>query len=587
MKISILPLLFLLLISPVHGAQRLPSYPEPVQAYTAGMNLPENVARLKISVFSESSIGEKNVRLGSLVVCSAIACYRPETPTYFNLQDTSGKTNKPIADFQIPVSTINEIYFTDVNGGAVVTGSIKLEPALKLEKGFHGAEVMLILSKQGIGNQTKFQPARSSSVMIAKTSTSVYYSPYSEAVVTLPLGVTLTIPKDALSAPQIFSVNVHDTGDKFPMVDIYPYVTLKKPAILESQIIIRALEPASKVGRTPSPSPSGVSTNSIKSNAITRDAPQSFRKTIFKTGVIKSSSSFDGGSAGIAASSTSALATTSTSSCASILGDPLNQTIINNALTQGNGVVYINWCENIPPYAHIAITNLNDSRIRYSIPTVLDPAPSPWIQDYVMLKQITEGAGYSIVKVNGTVWTGDEGTSANQHGRINGFFISTQSYSLGSNVAGGGNGQGHPTYDGPKFAMTITYSGPPYGINFGMGYQSLPPPYIGDYANMISSSTSVVKDGVCATAGTENRWSAVGASGGRMMMISSTSDGTTSAAELCPLFLTMQMPNALRLDGGPSTAMVIDNALKNPNTGLAYFKYGNMRRIAFPLRISY
>ena len=42
-------------------------------------------------------------------------------------------------------------------------------------------------------------------------------------VAALPFGATLIIPAGALDKPQIFHVGVSDTGDVFPVIDIYPY----------------------------------------------------------------------------------------------------------------------------------------------------------------------------------------------------------------------------------------------------------------------------------------------------------------------------------------------------------------------------
>lgn len=105
--------------------------------------------------------------------------------------------------------------------------------------------------------------------------------------------------------------------------------------------------------------------------------------------------------------------------------------------------------------------------------------------------------------------------------------------------------------------------------------------------NLVSSSTSVVKNGVCATSVDSNRWSAIGAntSTGEIVLVSSTSSGTTTAADLCAVFKAFGINNALRLDGGPSAAMVISGAHLNPLSGAYYLKYGNSRYIAYPIRV--
>ena len=71
-----------------------------------------------------------------------------------------------------------------------------------------------------------------------------------------------------------------------------------------------------------------------------------------------------------------------------------------------------------------------------------------------------------------------------------------------------------------------------------------------------------------------------------MMFISSTSDGKTSAAELCAVLKALLIKNALRLDGGPSAALIVSGQVLNELNGFAGYKYGRLRHIAYPLRIS-
>ena len=87
---------------------------------------------------------------------------------------------------------------------------------------------------------------------------------------------------------------------------------------------------------------------------------------------------------------------------------------------------------------------------------------------------------------------------------------------------------------------------------------------------MLSSSTSIVRDGQCAQDALTTRWSAFGTDGkGRSVFISSTSLGQTHVDELCRVFLALGIPNAIRLDGGPSTAMTVDGRLLNPLVSLS------------------
>ncbi|WWT74135.1 phosphodiester glycosidase family protein [Lautropia mirabilis] len=88
---------------------------------------------------------------------------------------------------------------------------------------------------------------------------------------------------------------------------------------------------------------------------------------------------------------------------------------------------------------------------------------------------------------------------------------------------------------------------------------------------VLSSSTSIVRDGQCAQDALTTRWSAFGTDGkGRSVFISSTSQGRTHVDELCRVFLALGIPNAIRPDGGPSATMTIEGRLLNPLVSLSH-----------------
>jgi len=51
--------------------------------------------------------------------------------------------------------------------------------------------------------------------------------------------------------------------------------------------------------------------------------------------------------------------------CLEMLNSPVNMAGVEAAFPN-NGVVYINWCENVPPYATFVYVNLNDVRVKYA-----------------------------------------------------------------------------------------------------------------------------------------------------------------------------------------------------------------------------
>lgn len=179
------------------------------------------------------------------------------------------------------------------------------------------------------------------------------------------------------------------------------------------------------------------------------------------------------------------------------------------------------------------------------------------------------------------MWEGDRGFFPWDKGAALGI-VRANGTPLGDNLPLGGTNCPSCKLAGDKFVMA-------YGSDKAMpAFGTITSPgSLGIYTtNVVSSSTSVVDNGTCQTPGGENRWSAVGAHNGRMLLVSSTKDGTTSAAELCPVFKALLFTNALRLDGGPSASMIVSGELLNRLNGKDYIKYGLSRRVAYPLRIS-
>lgn len=393
-----------------------------------------------------------------------------------------------------------------------------------------------------------------------------------------------------------------DVGAEFPLIDIYPYLDLRIPASLETTRIVRAASSVSnRPVRVPSPPPPNMRGISSRLNPMIAAAkPSKVNLALNRTGVVNSHK-FESATVEGLVSQPSIASTSGVSQCLTLLNDPRTLGLLDSYIGQ-NGVVNVNWCENSPPYIHIKYISLEDPRIKFRLLTQeVDQTRAT-----LALKKITEFSPYAITAVNGATWQGDEGVYDNEHGFAN-YWVKTmwsKSLDVGTNRTVGGHSPagtwlGYYPEAGPVFGMSwasvnyasYTAATGPYNVVFGMSNinsSNQPPPIApGNWDAMVSTTTSVVRDGVCQTPGGESRWSAVGANQRRMVMVSSTSSGTTSAAELCPVFKALGINNALRLDGGPSAAMIMDGVVSNPLTGLYWIKYGNLRRIAYPLNVGW
>jgi hypothetical protein len=231
-------LLTTMLLSATTSIWSAPSrYPIELDDYSSSSAVKDGSIRLRVSVADGTGIRERSVRVGNVIVCSSSTCYKAASKGSIDLQDTSRATAAIVADAVLPVTTITDLYFSDVTGGSRVGGHLKLRSPLILEKGFHGAELLVVLSKRTVSKNTLYVPEQVASSYFNQGSHLVRYVPRIPTIATLPMGATLSIPSGALARPAIFSVAVHDVGEAYPMVDIYPELKLQKAATLHASMI--------------------------------------------------------------------------------------------------------------------------------------------------------------------------------------------------------------------------------------------------------------------------------------------------------------------------------------------------------------
>lgn len=553
-------------------AANLPFYPQSVDTLQPGEAPKNGYTRLKMSVSLDEHSPDDHVHIGYVSVCSNTACYRSSTQNYINLYDTHEGKSEPLSEMALPYTEIRSIHFESVSGPKSIAGDIVLDSPLSLEAGFQGSEILIILKKTPDTKDHIYRPIATASNLLRPDGLSVYYNPRFGTVSLLKLEGRFSIFPGATKAPQIFNIAVHDTGGRFPLFDIYPIVKLLRPASITATEIPR--DSASRSAGSGSQQENHNAPNSGRTSSIGLGSVKT-SKILFETGIIKvgdkDSSTTESVVPQLAAISSSP------STCASILSDPANKSIVSAALVS-TGTVNLDVCENIAPYIHIVVTNLLEKRESFQLDTNRYNN-----SDRLALTRITSFSTGSQVEINGFTWEGDSGAFYGGLGFANGF-VQMGSIVLGNNHLGGGFAGG--TSDSNKLAFLAQPLAAPLWKE-----GSNPPLWTGVSGNsfvIVSSSTSIIKNGICATDSLTNRWSAVGSSpDARMIFISSTSGGTTSAAGLCPIFASLGVNNAIRLDGGPSAAMTIDGFHKNPLVGLDSFKYGSARYIAYALKVGY
>ena len=557
-----------------------PFYSRPIDSFKPAETLKPGQIRFRVSVTANEKMPDARVRLGALIFCSDTACYRPETPDYVNLSNTKNGTSTVIADAILPNDVIQSIYFETVAGTKTIGGEIALKNPLNLNDGYPAGELLLVLDKILDGKNIKYHPTASSGILFNESFQSIYYNPQFPVSTDLRLGSHLEIPAHALDNSQILLVAVDDVGSAFPSVDIYPEVNFRKPAKFTGHVIVREGLGGQLTTTPPVTSLPRAGASSLPPQPLPSSATVELK--IDRTGVFNLNDvNYLGSHSKINEETTG----TQGSDCISLLTSPANKQIITNSLAT-QGAAYLDWCTNIEPHIHIALVNLSDKRIRYELPLARTDADNKG-NFYLYLRPLSQWTSNSLIGLNGFTWSGDEGTALNQLALADGY-MSSAGFPYGTNRQGGGNAGGSGQSAGNKFVMGSR------GGNMGFAFYELSD--VGatfqDYTyNVVSSSTSVVKYGNCTTDSTSSRWSAAGVnlqdpSGqARIVLVSSTTSGTTTAAALCPIFKAMNITNALRMDGGPSAGITMYGRLLNPLEGIYRLKYGDARNIAYGLSL--
>lgn len=479
---------------------------------------------MRINLLSDTS---KIYNIGSIKACYVNnSCITTSLNKEINLGIKQNGDANYIGD--IPLASNNQLKSlefipTNSHFPSNVNGRISLDIPLKIDP---------LLNYQALVNlktlSSNLQPSSITVSPFRSEFQNVFYVPEKDLNIKLKSGINLNIPANALNKPQIFVVSENNVGEKIPLIDIYPYLKLNKNLTLTL--------PQETVGSRSTFASPGYSSQIISNTTST------FRESSIKI----------------------ATRAATAQSCQQIISSNINAWIQQLRGT-ANGLLRISQCENIPPYMHIVL--VDNTRTKVIVAAEKYSANSP--NNQVKLLPITDYIGVPRVKsgINGFVWDGDSGSSRGQQGTLIGNVVSGGR--VLSTAAPGKNYYNFHFFNNNTTNWQLTQG--PY--NFPANLQTA-----------VGSSTSIVKNGACSGQGNTDRWSAIGSNNNYVTaMMSSTSGSEVNDKDLCPIFQSLTMNNAIRLDGGPSAAIFWDNLHLNPLVGASKFYYGTARSVAYPL----
>lgn len=282
--------------------------------------------------------------------------------------------------------------------------------------------------------------------------------------------------------------------------------------------------------------------------------------------------------------------------CLNSISSPERQAAISSDLEQ-MGVSVLTDCVSIPPYVHMVLVEGGRGDMKFDVAFRSDPDSR--YGNKIVLSPVNSFPGFKVV-VNGFTWKGDLGDLRGGFGFAKGYAMGFDVSGrlgrtvLGSNLSSGGSVsfcqkgdfsricETTASQDTPKRTLSIS------GDFRSMWWQTNSHVIENWYSavSVISSSTSIINEGVCSSDGNVDRWTAFGSRpSGRSLFVSSTNVGRTSAVDLCRVFQVFGINNAIRLDGGSAASMAIDGRLVNDfnelDNPLEWLVFGSSRRVAY------
>lgn len=220
-----------LVVQPGSPASAPPSF----QTKQPTATVAELSAKLRLSITSNVHEPNAFARIAGISICSAAQCIDVAAPSSVPLSITSQGQSTAIAEYSLPFMDVESIRFKSLPGPGLLQGEADLPQALRLTAETSRGAVLIVAQRQGAG----FAVQSAAANYWNPEGITFFYNPTFPTVVNLPHGVKLTLPAGATSSPQVFYVAVHDTGDEYPLIDVYPQVRLVKAGRVEVPAIVR------------------------------------------------------------------------------------------------------------------------------------------------------------------------------------------------------------------------------------------------------------------------------------------------------------------------------------------------------------
>lgn len=416
----------------------------------------------------------------------------------------------------------------------------------------------------GCEGEDCLQAVSAASVPRLEGAEHVYYNPAAGSARKVKQHLDVNMPPGMLKEAEIFSVMTVDTGGMHPHVEVAPGVNLFSPMKAEVHPYSDGKKRAKSL---------------VQEKSLETPEPRVFEvDNPYEITAGRKTSERLGSGKDIGAKKETAADRVRT--CTNRLqGREITDRI--NSLEHTGGIFH--WtdgvCVDVAPYVHIAITHpyrdggaldvvFDDySENKDATAEVLQPDGPIERIPYkfgpgVSLRRVEHYSGFDVL-INGFLWDGDISFSwdVDPVGRPLGY-VKGLDVANDERLVIGRNTDENGASDGLKRVVEILDD--PASLVFSTmrttRYES------GERVlATLSSDSSIFVEGECTHEAEYDRRSAVGfTDDGKVVFVSSTTDGSTSNDELCELFKALDVTWAIRMDGGNATSMTVNGNLVNP-----------------------
>lgn len=528
------------------------------------------VSRLGVEAGAADSVSLRGVRLFRGASCDLL-----DNASGWRLSKLENDRGGVVAEALVQPGELSDLQLElpqgESGGHSWDAGKIRLERPIRLEA---GRRTDIYLSLSPVGTSRHVQARFVAAGEMPWDSETLVYDPVRGAAMQMDGGFGMDIPAGSLAEPTVFGVGRYAGRGVSATFNVWPESKLAEPVQIRFPVdrarIPQGMSMSDFGGRVNG----GVAESSVSGNVATVTA-RSFGQIGMGTSVPWMETT-GGQRVAMRLPAGGATATPSlvNNECYTRL---LNaRTSLYNTLNSNSGLI-TSLCEDVAPYVHIIMVNLNRSGLGangYLYPKIVFPGQR-YTDGTFALREITthmSTLSNDFAAINGFTWDGDSGCCGGYGTPIGTVYMN------GTRVS--------PTFTGTEviigFGPWSATSGTPSASFERVNGASI---NITGYTSwMVPSTTSIVKGGACSrTPGGEvNRWSTVGIGNGVLVMASSTSNSTTTAYELCSVYEGLNvLGGAQRLDGGPSAAIWWQGTTLNLLTGAAYVKYGYERDIPY------